>query len=139
ERYGFEARTPHVDRRLLEFALAVPEPLYRHNGVPRSFGRAIFADRLPPEILHERRRGAQGGAWFQRLDARRVDVAADVGRFEASPLASRLLDLARLKRLVSRWPEDERAALAQAGDYMTVLPRAIHIGRFILWAENGNA
>lgn len=139
ERYGFEARAPHADRRLLEFALAVPEPLYRCNGVARSFARSVFADRLPPEILEERRRGAQGGAWFRRLDARRTDVAEDLERFKGSPLASCLLDLPRLKRLVKEWPADERAALAQTNDYMVVLTRAMHIGRFILWAESGNA
>ena len=135
ERYGFEARAPHADRRLLEFTLAVPEPLYRRDGVARSFARSVFADRLPPEILDERKRGAQGGAWFRRLDSRRADVADDLERFTASPLASWLLDLPRLKRLAREWPADERAALARASEYMIVLTRAIHIGRFILWAE----
>jgi asparagine synthase (glutamine-hydrolysing) len=139
ERYGFEARAPHADRRLLEFALAVPEPLYRHNGVARSFARSVFADRLPPEILEERKRGAQGGAWFRRLDARRADVAEDLERFKASPLASGLLDLPRLKRLVKEWPADEQVALTRTSDYMVVLTRAMHIGRFIVWAESGNA
>jgi asparagine synthase (glutamine-hydrolysing) len=139
EQYGFEARAPHADRRLLEFALAVPEPLYRRNGVARSFARSVFADRLPPEILEERKRGAQGGAWFRRLDARRADVAEDLERFKASPLASGLLDLPRLRRLVKEWPADEHAALARTSDYMVVLTRAMHIGRFILWTESGNA
>jgi asparagine synthase (glutamine-hydrolysing) len=139
ERYGFEVCAPHADRRLLEFALRVPEPLYRRRGVPRSFARAIFADRLPREILYERRRGAQGGAWFRRLDARRRNIAEDVERFEESPLARRLLDLPRLKQLVGEWPADEHAALARDSDYKIVLSRAVHIGRFIRWVENGNA
>jgi asparagine synthase (glutamine-hydrolysing) len=138
ERYGFEARAPHADRRLLEFALTVPEPLYRRNGVARSFARSVFADRLPPEILHERKRGAQGGAWFRRLNTRRHDVAADLERFETSPLTSRLLDLPRLKRLVTTWPADEHVALARTSDYMIVLTRAMHFGRFICWVENGS-
>jgi hypothetical protein len=32
---GCETRDPLGDRRLLEFLLAVPEPMYRRNGVPR--------------------------------------------------------------------------------------------------------
>jgi asparagine synthase (glutamine-hydrolysing) len=138
ERYGFEARAPHADRRLLEFALAVPEPLYRRDGVARSFARSAFADRLPIEILEERKRGAQGGAWFRRLEARRSDVAEDLERFRASPLASCLLDLPRLFQLAREWPADEHVALARTSDYMVVLTRAMHIGRFILWAESGN-
>jgi asparagine synthase (glutamine-hydrolysing) len=60
---GSELRDPHADRRLLEFALAVPEPMYRRDGVPRSFARRVLADRLPREIIDERRRGANRPTW----------------------------------------------------------------------------
>src|SRR4029077_18428653 len=83
---GHEVRDPHADRRLLEFALAVPEPMYRRDGVPRSFARRVLADRLPREIIDERRRGANNPTWFRSLDARRADIARDIERLEASPL-----------------------------------------------------
>ncbi|PTS75803.1 hypothetical protein DBR17_15305, partial [Sphingomonas sp. HMWF008] len=56
---GLATRDPHADRRLLEFTLAVPERLFRKDGVKRSFARNVLADRLPPDILHERRTGVQ--------------------------------------------------------------------------------
>jgi asparagine synthase (glutamine-hydrolysing) len=86
--------------------------MYRRNGVSRSFARAVLADRLPREILDERRKGDQAATWFRRLDVRRHDIAADVERLEASPLASRLLDVPRLKRILENWPKDENAAQA---------------------------
>jgi len=134
---GFTVRSPHAERRLLEFALTVPESLYCRDGVPRSFARAVFADRLPPEILGERRRGAQGGAWFRRLDVRRHDIAKEVEELESSPTARRLLDLPRLKKLVGEWPLDEEAAFTRASDYQFVLSRGVHIGGFIRWVERG--
>jgi hypothetical protein len=76
---------------LLEFLLRVPEPIYRQNGIPRSFARRVFADRLPPEIILETRRGYQGAAWFKRMDVRRAALVEEVERLNASPLASRLL------------------------------------------------
>ncbi len=139
EKYGFQQRDPHADRRLLEFALSVPETVYRRDGVSRWFARQVFADRLPREILDERRRGAQGGAWFRRLDVRRQDIAAEVERFEASPLARRLLDVPRLKRLVDDWPKNDDEALRRYVDYKTVFYRGVHFGRFIRWIEGGNA
>jgi asparagine synthase (glutamine-hydrolysing) len=139
EQYGFQSRLPHVDRRLLEFALTVPETVYRRDGVPRWFARQVFADRLPREILDERRRGAQGGAWFRRLDMRRQDIAGEVERLEASPLARRMLDLPRLKRLVDEWPKDDDEALRRYPDYKSVFYRGIYFGRFIRWVEGGNA
>jgi asparagine synthase (glutamine-hydrolysing) len=135
---GHEVRDPHADRRLLEFALAVPEPMYRRDGVPRSFARRVLADRLPREIIDERRRGANNPTWFRSLDARRADIARDIERLEASPLARRLLDVPRLKRLMAQWPKDEQAAEGRLGEYRLALAGGLHVGRFIRWIEGGN-
>jgi asparagine synthase (glutamine-hydrolysing) len=136
---GHEVRDPHADRRLLEFALAVPEPMFRRDGVPRSFARRVLADRLPREIIDERRRGANIPTWFRSLDAKRADIARDIERLEASPLACRLIDVPRLERLMSQWPKNEQAAEKRRGDYRLALAGALHVGRFIRWVEGGNA
>jgi asparagine synthase (glutamine-hydrolysing) len=136
---GCELRDPHADRRLLEFALAVPEPMYRRDGIPRSFARQVLADRLPREIIDERRRGMNRPTWFRTLEARRANIASDIERLEASPLARRLLDLPRLKRLMAEWPKDEQAAQKRRLEYRLVLARGIHVGRFVRWVEGGNA
>jgi asparagine synthase (glutamine-hydrolysing) len=135
---GCEARDPHADRRLLEFALAVPEPMFRRNGVPRSFARRVLADRLPREIIDERRRGANNPTWFRSLNARRANIARDIERLEASPLARRVLDVPRLKRLMAQWPKDEQAAESRHGEYQIALMRGVHVGRFVRWVEGGN-
>jgi asparagine synthase (glutamine-hydrolysing) len=139
EFYGFAIRDAHADRRLLEFLLSVPEYLYHRNGIPRSFARAVLADRLPAEILRERRMGDQGGAWFRRLNPQRQAMAADLERIEASPLAREILDLPRMKRLIEEWPTDEYAAQKREDEYRFLLMRGVHVGRFIRWAEGSNA
>lgn len=136
---GIETRDPHSDRALLEFLLRVPEPLYRQNGVARSFARKVFADRLPSEILDERRRGYQSATWFSRLDIRRQDLATELERLEASPMASRLLDLPRMKRILADWPKDAQEAEARSGEIRQAFARGIHVGQFIRWVEGGNA
>jgi asparagine synthase (glutamine-hydrolysing) len=139
EVHGYDIRDPQGDRRLLEFALSVPEPMYRRDGVQRSFARRVLADRLPPAIVNERRRGAHTPTWFRSLDARRNDIAADIERLQASALASRLLDLPRLKRLMNQWPKDANEAEERSTDYQLALARGVHVGRFIRWVEGGNA
>ena len=136
---GIEMRDPHADRRLVEFALNVPEQFYRRNGVARSFARAVFADRLPPEILNERRRGLQGGAWFRRLDATRTEMAEEIASMQTSARISRLLDVPRLARLMQNWPAHEGEAERRLNEYRILFARAIHVARFIRWAEGGNA
>lgn len=139
EQHGFETRDPLGDRRLLEFLLTVPEPLYCREGIPRSFARAVLADRLPREILDERRTGAQSGAWFDRLTTQRRNLSEAIEGLETSPLARRLIDVPRLKRLMSEWPRDENAAELVRREYHLLLDRGIHVGRFIRWVEGGNA
>lgn len=139
EACGYDVRNPHGDRRLLEFALAVPETMYQRDGIQRSFARRVLADRLPPAIVNEQRRGAHAPTWFRGLDARRADIATDVERLQESAMASRLLDLPRLKRLLDRWPKDANEAEKRKNEYCNALARAVHVGRFIRWVEGGNA
>jgi len=136
---GIESRDPLADRRLLEFVLTVPEPMYRRNGIPRSFARRVLADRLPPQILEEHRRGANTPTWFRSLDRRRKDMAQDIELIEGSPLAQRLIDLPRLKQLLAQWPKDEQEAEDRRGEYRFALASGVHIGRFVRWVEGGNA
>ena len=136
---GYELRDPHADRRLLEFALSVPEPMYHRNGVQRWFGRQVFADRLPRVILDERRHGANNPSWFRSLSTVRPKLAADVERLDGSALARRLLDLPRLKRLMEQWPKDANEAEGRRREYQQALGRGVHVGRFIRWVEGGNA
>lgn len=139
ENAGLEVRDPHADRRLLEFLLSVPEPMYRRDGVHRSLARAVLADRLPSEIVTETRIGMQGVTWFRDLSAKRVEIAGEIERLEASPMASRLLDLPRLKRLVQNWPADAQEAERHRKEYRLTLWRGVHVGRFIRWVEGGNS
>jgi asparagine synthase (glutamine-hydrolysing) len=69
----------------------------------------------------------------------RADISRNIERLEASPLACRLIDLPRLKRLMAQWPKDEQAAEGRRAEYRLALARGVHVGRFIRWVEGGNA
>ncbi len=137
--FNFEWRDPHADRPLLEFLLRVPEWMYRKNGIQRSFARKVLADRLPPEILDENRMGVQGVTWFQRMNMHRANLAEEVDRLAASRLASRLLDVPRMKRILDNWPQDAQAAEDRRQEIRVAFGRGLHVGQFIRWVEGGNA
>src|SRR5262249_54780899 len=122
-----------------EFSLSVPETLYRRHGIARWFARKVFADRLPSEITGERRYGEQAPNWFESLNARKERIMRDLERIEASTLASRLIDVDRLKRLIAEWPPDASAAEARRTEYRYLFERAVHVGQFICWVEGSNA
>lgn len=66
-------------------------------------------------------------------------MAGELERLEGSPLARRLIDLPRLKRLMAQWPKDEHAAETRKLEYCSALTRGLHVGRFIRWVEGTNA
>ena len=134
-----EQRSPLGDRDLVEFALNVPESLYRRNGIERWFARRVLADRVPPEILNETRRGALHFPWFAALSAQRAAIVAEVDGMENSLLASRLFDIPRLRRLIADWPADAREAEDKGMAYMMSLDQAVHVARYIRWATGANA
>jgi asparagine synthase (glutamine-hydrolysing) len=137
--FGFEWRDPHADRTLLEFLLRVPEWMYRQNGVRRSFARKVLADRLPPEILNETKMGVQGVTWFQRMDMRRAVLGEEIEQLAASPLASRLIDVPRMKRILEKWPKDAQSAEDRRQEVRVAFGRGLHVGQFIRWVEGSNA
>ncbi len=64
--HGVEARSPFLDRELLEYVFGLPDRLKLRGGRTKVILRTAFADLLPPEIL---RRGKMGfgvplRAWF---------------------------------------------------------------------------
>lgn len=138
-RYGLELRDPLADRDLLEFSLNVPERLYRRNGATRCFARAVLADRVPAEILHETRYGAQATSWFSALSARRAEIAQEVDRMEDSLMASRFFDIPRLKQMIADWPKDAAEAEERKLEYILSLEQAAHAARFMRWANRSNA
>ena len=46
--FGIETRHPFGDRRVMEFAFAIPEDLRCRGGVPKFVVREAVRDRLPP-------------------------------------------------------------------------------------------
>lgn len=135
---GLTMSDPLADTRLLEFCAALPADQYFRRGHTRWLARRVLADRVPPIITENTRRGEQCPEWFARMDPRRGEIANDIVRLEASLTTSRVLDVDRLKALAKTWPSNSRAAEARVDDYRFVLARGVHVGQFIRWAEGAN-
>jgi len=136
-RGGLENRNPLADHRLLEFCLAIPQDQFLRNGKTRWLARRVLADRLPAEVINNLDRGAQSPAWFDRLSQDRAALAAEIDELSRSPLASRYLDVERLRRLVEHWPASSQDALRRFAEYRSALIRGINHGRFLRWVESG--
>jgi asparagine synthase (glutamine-hydrolysing) len=135
--WGIDIRDPTADRRLVEFCLRVPTGRFQRGGVQRALAREALADRLPPALLAETRRGYQFADWHESVAAARGALAAEVDRLADDPFARKAIDVERLTALVSDWPEG--GALAERMlDYRCALLRAVSIGRFAAKVRGSN-
>lgn len=130
--HGFEVRDPMADRRLLEFCFSLPDSLYLQGGVTRLLARRVTADRLPGEVVNNRKRGMQCPEYLHRMSMMRPFLGERLEELEASPLARRLLDLKRMKALLSNWPDRPASP-----EHLTLLHRGLHFGAFLCWVETG--
>jgi asparagine synthase (glutamine-hydrolysing) len=133
--WGIDKRDATADRRLIEFCLSLPLDMLLKNGVRRPLARAALADRLPAEVLAERRKGYQSADWHVALTRDREKVRAMVERLAAEPSAASLIDVEHLRRLVREWPSGGWSDPRIMGLYRTGLITALTGGQFILTAN----
>lgn len=135
--FGLDRRDPLADIRLVQFCISLPPEQYLLDGVTRRLARRVLADRLPASVLDEHRVGRQNPEWFFRLSHAREQMRATLDRLQRSPLATYVLDLARMRWILEHWPANSAEAEAQSGALIGVLARGANIGEFLEWTENG--
>lgn len=136
--WGIDGRDPTADRRLVEYCLRVPIDQYLRDGVPRSLARRALADRVPDEILRERRKGYQVADWHEGLSAARDDLRIELERIGAASANEGVLNTPMLQRLIDDWPSggwDEDRVIAK---YRMALLRGVSTGHFLRKASGSN-
>ena len=128
--WGLDIRDPTADRRLVEFALALPVEHFLAGGTARGLARQGLADRLPRNVLEEHRRGYQGAGWHKGLTERRSHLLDEVAAIANCPEATAILDMPRLQTLVAEWPANWEDPHTESLYRARLLP-AIAAGHFI--------
>jgi asparagine synthase (glutamine-hydrolysing) len=134
--HGLDETMPLGDIRMVQFCLAIPADQFVRNGRSRRLARRLLrAAGVPAIIADSEARGQQHPEWFAHLDRIRPALPEQIARLRESPTAARFIDLDRLDRLLADWPADTAAAHRRQLLFHFVLPRALHVGAFIAWAE----
>ncbi len=127
---------PTSDRRVTEFCLSVPEEIFIQDGLPRSLIRQAMADRLPEMVLREQRHGRQSADVLFHLAGEKAAIAAEIERIARCDLASRSLDVPRMRTLFAQFPTGLYGA-EEYNRYGVSFMRALSMGRFLRRAEEG--
>jgi asparagine synthase (glutamine-hydrolysing) len=136
--WGIDLRDPTGDRALVELCLSIPIDQYLRGGRTRALARDAFADRLPPLVLEETRKGRQAADWHEGMAPARADAAAEVEAMLRLPDPHGLLDTERLRRLLENWPEEGWQDPAVEQGYGLALLRGLSGGHFVRKASGGN-
>ncbi|HYH09224.1 MAG TPA: asparagine synthase-related protein [Thermoanaerobaculia bacterium] len=97
--YGLQVRDPTGDVRLLEYCLSLPDDQYVRDGVDRALLRRSMEGLLPPDVVHNRRRGMQGGDLPLRFRADRHATAAALEEIAASPVVRRTMNVDAIRTM----------------------------------------
>lgn len=133
-----KTRDPYLDRALVEFCLGIPDAQYWRDGQDRWLARRVLADRMPAETLAQTTKGQQSSDWYGIASARRDSMAMEIDRIARSPLASRVIDVARMRALLDDWPKDADTARTSVNLHGHALQRGIAMGGFLRWHEGRN-
>jgi asparagine synthase (glutamine-hydrolysing) len=130
--WQLDARDPTYDRDVVEFCLTAPLEEFLREGQQRSLAKRAMVGRLPASTLSRTQRGSQSADWYVSMGAVRGRMAAEVQRLRCSPLASRLIDLDRMQRLIEEWPNSGFDRLDVARSFHIALTRGFSVGKFLM-------
>ena len=135
---GVELRDPTADMDVVGYCFGVPPEQYLAEGIDRSLIRRAMWGLLPETVLTNRLCGLQGADWYEKLDTRRGELAAQIAELSKSALARRIIDLGRLENAIKNWPNSgwHRAEIFR--EYNLALTRGLAGGRFLRWIESAN-
>ncbi|AFL88219.1 asparagine synthase (glutamine-hydrolyzing) [Terriglobus roseus DSM 18391] len=130
--FSMQREDPTADRRLIELCLRIPDEAFAPEGIKRELYREAFRRDLPAELLAEPLRGLQSSDFLQMFEAWIPQWQDELDRLAQSPLASRVLDLPRMQRLLDDWPKMIAGSRAKADlAYNYTFGGAIAMGRFL--------
>ena len=130
--WQIDYRDPTYDRGVIEFCLAVPLEEFMRGGQLRSLVRRAMAGRLPESTRRRTMRGRQSADWYLNMAAVHGEMVDEVQRLQRSPLASRMLDLQRMRSLIDNWPTSGFDRNDVASPYNAALSRGFAMGRFLM-------
>ncbi len=135
---GVEVRDPTADIDVISYCFGIPPEQYLAEGIDRSLIRRAMWGLVPEIVLTNRLSGLQAADWYEKLEDQRADLAREVGELLKSPLASKIIDVARLETALQNWPKSGWHTSKVFREYNLALTRGLAGGRFLRWLETTN-
>ncbi|UIP07230.1 hypothetical protein LY632_02185 [Erythrobacter sp. SDW2] len=137
-RYGLRYRDVTAYRPLVEYCMALPSEMFVRDGVHRFLARELARGRMPEAQRLEARVGRHGSDWHVRMAPRRDELLATVETVASHPRLSRLLDTAKMRRMLEEFPEADSPDEYDNLPYRQGLAQALLAAQFVGLVEGRN-
>jgi len=134
--FGLELSRPLIDKRVVEFALAIPDELQVKAGRARHLARTALADIYPPELLARTSLNDRPTPEVaSRIIRATPQLLAEAQRLAANPKLSACVDFAKVKAMLQTpGPPQDRNNMRRR----RVALRALMMARQIEWFDLDN-
>ncbi|MFA9230909.1 MAG: asparagine synthase-related protein [Microgenomates group bacterium] len=136
--HGLPVRDPTAYRPLVEFCMGIPDDQFLRNGKKRWLAKRLLKDKIPKEVLQERRRGAQAADWHLRIGRQKDKLIEELDWLMEDPKIAKRIDLASLKQALIDFPTETPIGTPQAHRLQLALTRGLTTARFIRYVEGRN-
>lgn len=128
---GVEMRYPFLDKRLLEFCLAVPGELKVHNGYTRMLLRSGLAGILPQAIQWRTSKVPFSPDYHLRYNAQRTQAQAFLAAIPATDPVTEIVNVTQLRQLAAQPMTHARDNTPANHAAMHVVPQGIYTIAFL--------
>lgn len=136
---GVAMPTPFRDRRMVDFALALPVDQLRRHGIPRYLARQALKDLLPEQTLAHQGYFSPFADAAQWVDSWWQKAGAQLDGQHDLALSKAAIDLPRLRARLTQPPPPLRPLTPDEITELTVfIPAALHMNDFIRWHSRAN-
>ena len=129
---------PTAYRPLMELCHSLPTECFLSGGTDRWLAREMARGRLPEAQRLRREHGAHDLDWHLRIGRARESLLEELDRMEDDPDIADVVDLPRLRALLTDFPEKSTWRPEVRAPYLNTLNRGISAGRFIAFAKGRN-
>lgn len=124
-----EVRDPTFDKELIEFTIAIPDPLFDHpQGLDRNIIRTAMQGILPDKVRLNPRRGLQAADLVVRLRQSAQEVEATLDEVDRTP-TNAYINVPHMRTIWQRIQSERNPEMTQRA--ITVLMRGLHAGLFL--------
>lgn len=138
--HGVELRDPYAHAPLVEWTMGLPDDQFRRGEQRKWLIKRLMKGRLPDRVLNKPApTGRQTPDWHVRLGRDLNRVHADLDEMQRDAEISGMIDVARLRHHLDRWPDEGLLRPSDPRLMMLsfVLPHAIQVARFIRLFRTG--